>query len=68
MQHFSPQVAHSDPLSDPFFILLLKISISKSQSVRWQNKFSYFAYKYVNTNRGTLNSVIKSDPLATEPK
>lgn len=35
-------------------------------SARRQN--SYFAYKYVKINRGTLNKVIKSDPLATDPK
>lgn len=36
------------------------------QSARWEK--SYFAYKYVKINRGTLNNVIKSDPLATDPK
>lgn len=30
--------------------------------------FTYLACKYVKIRRGTLNSVIKNDPLATEPK
>lgn len=29
---------------------------------------AYLAYKYVKINRGTLNNVIKIDPLAAEPK
>lgn len=27
-----------------------------------------FAYKYVRINRGILKSVIRNDPLATEPR
>lgn len=29
---------------------------------------AYLAYRYVKINRGTLNNVIKIDPLAAEPK
>lgn len=32
------------------------------------NLISYLAYKYVRIKRGILNSVIKMDPLAAEPK
>lgn len=33
-----------------------------------KQKFTYFEYRYIKINRGTLNIVIRSEPLATDPK
>lgn len=74
MHDFIQHCAHSEPESPPFFNLndrkfhiwhiLFKCPVKRLSS----NISTYLAYKYVRINRGTLNNVIRMDPLAAEPR
>lgn len=78
MHDFIQHCAHSEPESPPFFNLndkefhignysLLRL-FKVSNKELYLKSSTYLAYKYVRINRGTLNNVIRMDPLAAEPR